>query len=331
MKKIKKVTDGNKFNREKITDIKFGTVIKSNLRCLPQNTRHTNILERCLRSLIGNIDLSILVQDITRTNSYLEESLLSRMSSNDLQISKKYAAEKAVRDREFKGNMIVGIGSGSTVVYVTKCIAETITKINKEAENDGRKSDLNVICIPSSFQAKQLILENNLNLGSLELFPLVDWTIDGADEVDQQNNIIKGGGGCHTQEKILASFSKELYIVGDYTKYSPKLGTSWKKGIPIEVIPVSYVAVKKKIQCCLGGEVLLRMAVMKAGPVITDNSNFIVDWRFPEGIDNWKDIETTIKMIPGVVEVGLFINMAVKVYIGTENDVKLYDYSLSNK
>ncbi|XKL59934.1 hypothetical protein PGB90_000950 [Kerria lacca] len=253
------------------------------------------------------------------------------MSSNDLEICKRFAAERAVLDREFKGNVVVGIGSGSTVVYVTKCIAETITRMNKEAEKDGRKPDLNVTCIPSSFQAKELILRNNLNLGSLESFPLVDWTIDGADEIDSQNNIIKGGGGCHTQEKILASCSKELYIVGDYTKYSPKLGTNWKKGIPIEVIPVSYVAVKRKIECRLGGEVLLRMAVMKAGPVITDNSNFIVDWRFPEGIDNWKDIETTLKMIPGVVEVGLFIKMAIKIYIGNEKDVKIYDFSPSNE
>ena len=129
--------------------------------------------------------------------------------------------------------------------------------------------------------------------------------------------LIKGGGGCLTQEKIVASAAKNLIIVADFTKRANSLGEQWKKGIPIEVIPVSYKLVQRTIENKLGGIAELRMAKSKAGPLVTDNSNFILDWKFPTNMsNNWSEINTFIKMIPGVVETGLFIQMATKVYFG---------------
>lgn len=132
--------------------------------------------------------------------------------------------------------------------------------------------------------------------------------------------LIKGGGGCLTQEKIVASAAKTLIIVADYTKKASFLGEQWTKGIPIEVIPMSYKLVQKKIEAALGGSAELRMAKAKAGPLVTDNSNFILDWKFtPSASNNWTEINTTIKLIPGVVETGLFIGMTSKVYFGNQD------------
>ncbi|CAG2120927.1 unnamed protein product, partial [Medioppia subpectinata] len=184
-----------------------------------------------------------------------------------------------------------------------------------------------VICVPTSFQSKQLIRDNGLRLSDLEECPQLDVTIDGADEVDVESLVlIKGGGAALTQEKIVASASKELIIVADYTKESLDLGQKWTKGLPIEVIPMAYKVVIDKIEKSFKGTAVLRMAKAKAGPVVTDNGNFIIDWIFPAKVGNekrdikyWSELNTNIKMITGVVETGLFIGMTSRVYFG-QND-----------
>ncbi|XP_003696066.1 ribose-5-phosphate isomerase [Apis florea] len=221
-----------------------------------------------------------------------------------LESAKQIAAYKAV-DEYVKNNSIIGIGSGSTVIYAVHRLVERV-----------KEENLNVICVPTSFQARQLILNNHLTLGDLETYPKLDCAIDGADEVDSDMNLIKGGGGCLLQEKIVASCANQLIIVADYTKNSQKLGEQYKKGIPIEVVPMAYVAILRRIEDNYGGLVKVRMALAKAGPVITDNGNFILDWHFPHDISNWDKINIEISMIPGVVETGLFIKMAKKVYFG---------------
>ncbi|KAG6795067.1 ribose-5-phosphate isomerase [Apis mellifera caucasica] len=221
-----------------------------------------------------------------------------------LESAKQIAAYKAV-DEYVKNNSIIGIGSGSTVIYAVHRLVERV-----------KEENLNVICVPTSFQARQLILNNHLKLGDLETYPKLDCAIDGADEVDSDMNLIKGGGGCLLQEKIVASCANQLIIVADYTKNSQKLGEQYKKGIPIEVVPMAYVAILRRIEDNYGGLVKVRMALAKAGPVITDNGNFILDWHFPRDISNWDKINIEISMIPGVVETGLFIKMAKKVYFG---------------
>ncbi|CAD6233763.1 GSCOCG00007260001-RA-CDS [Cotesia congregata] len=222
-----------------------------------------------------------------------------------LEIAKKKAAFKAV-DEFVKSDCVIGIGSGSTVIYAVNRIAEKV-KI------DG----INVVCVPTSFQSRQLIIDNNLTLGDLDKYPKLDCVIDGADEVDGDKTLIKGGGGCLLQEKIVASCTDNLIIIADYTKNSIKLGQQYKKGIPIEVIPMGYAPIKNKIQDIYGGAVNIRMAIAKAGPVVTDNGNFILDWIFPDNLDeSWNTINNEIKLIPGVVEIGLFVKMAKKIYFG---------------
>jgi len=232
--------------------------------------------------------------------------LRSFSTKMSLVTAKKIAAFKAV-DEYVKNNTIVGVGSGSTVVYAVQRLAERV-----------KNENLHIQCIPTSFQARQLIINNKLILTDLEISPSIDVCIDGADEVDEHLNLIKGGGGCLLQEKIVASCSREMIVIADYTKNSQKLGEKYKKGIPIEVIPMAYVPVKNRIEKMFGGELVLRAAVAKAGPVVTDSGNFILDWKnfkldMPK---SWDEINRSIMMIPGVVETGLFINMAKKAYFG---------------
>ena len=228
-----------------------------------------------------------------------------QMSENLIELGKKNAAEKAVVEN-VKENMVVGIGSGSTVVYAVNKIAE----LNKE-------NNLNLKCIPSSFQSYQLIIENGLNLGSLDQYPEIDLDIDGADEIDKNLNLIKGGGGCLVQEKIIASNSKKLVIIADFRKVSEKLGENWRNGVPIEIIPMAYKPIMKKLEN-LGGKPVLRMAQSKAGPLVSDNGNFIIDVDFGT-IKNPDELNNKLLLIPGVVDTGFFINMASKAYIGTED------------
>ncbi|EGW03657.1 Ribose-5-phosphate isomerase [Cricetulus griseus] len=148
--------------------------------------------------------------------------------------------------------------------------------------------------------------------------PQIDLAIDGADEVDAELNLIKGGGGCLTQEKIVAGYASRFIVIADFRKDSKNLGDRWHKGIPIEVIPMAYVPVSRAVTQKFGGEVELRMAVNKAGPVVTDNGNFILDWKF-DRVHKWSEVNTAIKMTPGVVDTGLFINMAERVYFGMQD------------
>lgn len=119
------------------------------------------------------------------------------------------------------------------------------------------------------------------------------------------------------QEKIVASCAKKLIIIADYTKDSTFLGEQYKKGIPFEIVPMAYIPIKEKIEKQFGGTLTLRMAVAKAGPCVTDNGNFILDWNFKiEETINWEEVNTKIISIPGVVETGLFVNMAHRAYFG---------------
>ncbi len=224
------------------------------------------------------------------------------MALSEIEQAKRKAGYAAV-DEYIQDGMVVGIGSGSTVVYAVERLVERV-----------KTENLKVVCIPTSFQSTQLIVEGGLTLGDLSRYPDIDVDIDGADEVDDNLTLIKGGGGCHVQEKIVASCAKKLVIVADYRKDSHLLGEKWKKGIPLEVIPFAYVPVMKKLEG-MGGKPTLRMAKNKAGPVVSDNGNFIVDVDFGL-LEKPSELNQQIKMIPGVVETGLFINMAVKAYFG---------------
>jgi ribose 5-phosphate isomerase A len=218
---------------------------------------------------------------------------------------KKEAARLAIEEN-VKNNMKIGIGSGSTVVFAIKRLAEIV-----------KKNKWNVICVPTSYQSEQLIIENGLNLGTLNQYPELDIDFDGADEIDEKLNLIKGGGGCLVQEKIAASYSKKVIIIADFRKKSKYLGENWKKGIPIEIIPGASIPIMKKIEN-LGGVPKLRMGIAKMGPVVTDNNNFIIDADF-NIIKDPGDLDKKLLSISGVVDTGFFLNMASMVYIGKKD------------
>jgi ribose 5-phosphate isomerase A len=225
-------------------------------------------------------------------------------------VLKRRAAEAAVNALDISSIQVLGIGSGTTMIPFVSLLKE---RLHREKYN-------HIICVPSSFQARQLIFEHGLTLGHLEKHPHIDVTIDGADEVDDQRNLIKGGGGCHLQEKLLAFYSHHLFIIVDEHKRATYLGDRWKRGIPVEVLPMAYAAVQSYLKYELNFiDAPLRMAVMKAGPIITDQGNFIIDaqphwpdWRSTLAL---KTLEQRLKTSPGVLETGLFIDMAERVYV----------------
>lgn len=146
------------------------------------------------------------------TNQVIVNKLSNFSNMAGVEEAKKLAAYQAVDDY-IKTGYIVGIGSGSTVVYAVERLAQRV-----QAEK------LTVSCVPTSFQARQLVVQHKLTLTDLDVSPELDVCIDGADEVDSNLTLIKGGGGCLLQEKIVASCAKKLIIIADYTKNSCNLG-----------------------------------------------------------------------------------------------------------
>ncbi|MFW9843038.1 MAG: ribose 5-phosphate isomerase A [Candidatus Thorarchaeota archaeon] len=199
----------------------------------------------------------------------------------------------------------IGLGSGSTVAIFAKELGRRI---------ESGTADVSVV--PSSYQAYQLAIEFNIPLTNLDLNPELLLTVDGADEVDKELNLTKGGGGALFQEKVVASASKKLVIIVDESKLVAKLASRFL--IPVEVLPFSLGIVRKTITK-MNIDPIVRQAEKKMGPVVTDNGNFILDLRFPKPIDNPKQVAIDLKMIPGVVETGLFIGMTDEVHVGTED------------
>ena len=170
--------------------------------------------------------------------------------------------------------------------------------------------------VPTSFQSKALIVQHGLQLSTLEQHPQIDLCIDGADEVDDGLNCIKGGGAAMLQEKIVAFNAARFLVIADDRKNQKALGSAWKEGVPLEVLPLAYVPVMRAVER-LGGKPVLRMtkSSTKAGPVVTDNGNFVVDADFGVIADAAK-LNGDLSMIPGLIETGLFVRMATKAYFG---------------
>uniref|UniRef100_A0A0V0J3X7 ribose-5-phosphate isomerase n=2 Tax=Schistocephalus solidus TaxID=70667 RepID=A0A0V0J3X7_SCHSO len=223
----------------------------------------------------------------------------------DVEKGKQAAAMTAV-DEWLKDNQIVGIGSGTTVVYAVKRIYELVSKENWKIK-----------CVPSSYQALQLIMSAKLPLTTLDENPVLDVTFDGVDEMTPDFNSIKGGGGCLLQEKIVGYNAKSFVVIADESKRASYLGEKWKRGLPIEVVPMASTTVKNEIERRFGGVAKLRMAVSKMGPVVTDNGNFLLDWQFDADPSiNWRQMDIDLHLIPGVVDTGLFLGLAVRAYFG---------------
>jgi ribose 5-phosphate isomerase A len=214
--------------------------------------------------------------------------------------AKKNAALEAVK--QVKDNFVIGLGSGSTVAYA-------IEEIGNRIKREG----LRVLGVPTSYQAFMSAVEREIPTTTLEEHPVLDLTIDGADQIDEELNLIKGMGGALTREKIVANASKKLIIVADENKKVKVLGEK-NHPIPIEVIPFAAKPVMRKIKE-MEGTPVLRESGGKVGPVITDNGNVIIDADFGL-VQEPAELELKLKNIPGIVETGLFIKMADVVYIG---------------
>ena len=219
--------------------------------------------------------------------------------------AKKRVALEAVK--HVQDNFIVGLGSGSTAAYVIQEIGEKI-----------RLEGLRILGVPTSHQAMMLAVRCGVPLTTLNEHPQLDLAIDGADQIDRELNLIKGGGGALTREKIVASVAKEFVIVADETKLVEKLGTNHT--IPIEVLPFALPAVIVKMQE-LKGKPILREGGGKVGPLVTDNGNFVVDVDFGV-VDDVKELDLQLKLISGVIETGLFVGMADVVYLGKSDGVE---------
>ena len=215
---------------------------------------------------------------------------------------KKISAEKSI---EFiKDGMTLGLGTGSTVFFLVNKLAELV------------KQGLNITCVSTSNQTSDLAKSLGIKIVNLNEVDNIDLTIDGADEVDKNLNGIKGGGGALLFEKIVAAASEQVIWIVDSSKYVEKLG---KFPLPVEVIPFG------------SNHLLKRFADSGYNPAIrknrseiyrTDSGNEIIDLHLNEIEDSIK-LEQEIKIIPGVVEVGLFNNIANLVIVGKENSAEI--------
>ncbi len=220
----------------------------------------------------------------------------------DLQTQMKEAVAAAAVEQVENG-MVLGLGSGSTAALMIKELGAKLSS--------GELTD--IVGVTTSFQGEVLASELGIPLRSLSAVEHIDLAIDGADEVDPSFQLIKGGGACHVQEKLVAKLAKRFVVVVDSTKIVEKLNLEFL--LPVEVLPVAWRQVQTSLQR-LGGLAELRMAQRKAGPVVTDQGNLVLDLKIDGGINCPETLEKEINNLPGVLENGLFVNLTDEVLVG---------------
>jgi ribose 5-phosphate isomerase A len=229
-----------------------------------------------------------------------------KFNLDPIALQKQKAALEAVK--HVKDGYIVGLGSGSTAAFAIQALGEQV-----------RSGKLHIMGIPTSSQAFQVAVESKIPVTTLDEHPIVDVTIDGADQLTPELFLIKGGGAALAREKIVASASKLNIIIADEAKKVKLLGEN-NQFVPVEVLPFALPIVKETI-LAMGGKPVVRETKGKLGPTITDNGNAVIDAYFGE-IVNPADLAVKVKMIPGVVETGFFIGLTDIVYMGTSGGVE---------
>jgi ribose 5-phosphate isomerase A len=197
--------------------------------------------------------------------------------------------------------MLVGVGTGSTVFFLIEELGRRV-----------REDNLKITAVPTSFQSRLLCLGLAIPVRDMQDVASLDLAIDGADEVDPNLDLIKGGGAAQAREKIVVTMAKDFVVVVDESKLVKHLGENF--AIPVEILPSGLALVEKTV-AGLGGTSALRLGVAKDGPVITDNGQFILDLRFPPSVD-LRMVDQALHRAPGVIETGLFFGMASKALVG---------------
>lgn len=219
-------------------------------------------------------------------------------------IWKQWAGEAAVSLIE--EGMVVGLGSGSTATFMIYALARRI------------QSGLRIAgAIPTSQATGQLASKLGIPLTNLDTHPQLDLDIDGADEIDEHLNLIKGGGGALLREKIVASCAKRFIVIGDVTKQVTQLGH--RTPLPVEIVPFAATPVRRQLEA-LGAAVQVRQTENQI--YLTDNGNMILDCSFVDGIADPEYVHTRVRGIVGVVESGLFLKMAKQAIIAGPGGVK---------
>ncbi|MFQ5615752.1 MAG: ribose-5-phosphate isomerase RpiA [Anaerolineales bacterium] len=218
---------------------------------------------------------------------------------------KKQAAERAVEFVE--SGMVVGLGHGSTVVHAIRRLAELL--------RTGRLWD--IAGVPCSLHAEAEARQLGIPLTTLEAYPIVNLTIDGADEVDPNLDLIKGGGGALLREKIVAQVSRREIIVVDESKLSPTLGTRW--AIPVEVVPFGWATQAGFLES-LGAQVILRQTG-NGVPFKTGQGNLILDCNFGP-IPAPAQLAARMNARVGIVEHGLFLGLATDVIVAGKDGLR---------
>ena len=207
-----------------------------------------------------------------------------------------YAAARLITD-----GMAIGLGTGSTTAYALARIGHRI-----------REESLSIVGVPTSFAAALLADQHGIPRTTLDAHPVLDLALDGADEVDPHLNLIKGRGAAHTREKVVAAQARRFVVLADPSKQVEQLGT--RMPVPIEFLPMAHTPVARVIEA-LGGNPVLRMGQKKDGPVVTDQGFWILDATF-DGIEDPERLNHVLCHTPGILDHGLFLNMAHTVYIG---------------
>lgn len=220
----------------------------------------------------------------------------------ELQDRMKLAVATAAVD-QIRDGMVLGLGSGSTAALMIRELGARLQ----------RRELTEITGVPTSFQGEVLAAELGIPLQSLNAVSRIDLAIDGADEVDPAFQLIKGGGACHVQEKLVARRADRFVVVVDSSKLVKRLNLEFL--LPVEVLPGAWRQVKAQLEA-MGAAGELRMAVRKAGPVVTDQGNLVLDLKLAGGISDPVALEQAINNLPGVLENGLFVGLTDQVLVG---------------
>jgi ribose 5-phosphate isomerase A len=204
--------------------------------------------------------------------------------------------------------MVCGMGTGSTARFF-------IEEVGRRRREEG----IRITGVPTSFQSRLLCQQQGIPLCDAQDCRRIDLAVDGADEVDPDLNVMKGGGAAHTMEKLVASMARQFVVIVDESKLVARLGTSLD--VPIEIIlpALGYVT---EVVTGLGGQPRLRMGTNKDGPVVTDNGQLVIDAKFGPDVD-LREVDARLHRTPGVLETGLFFDLAAKILVGVSDGMSV--------